>query len=180
MKIDVSKLELPEQTTPEFGDDEVGKIAAYCYKNWSGACLDKRLTNESRWANREIGGARKKTQAAWEKMLTRLRADPNMLSILNNAGLVESLNQATELIAEGYEPIPDSGGKPAEPHLVLAIWAADEFFPDWKKNPAAKINEALIRAGIIDADKIESIRVTLQRQKGSAEEPDWQELLRKL
>jgi len=180
--IDLSKLNLqvsaPE--SPDFGTDEIGRIAAFCYEHRKEAALDKYIVDTTRRSNREIGGARKKTQAAWGKMLDKLRADPNMISILHDAGLLDALNQATRLVAEGYEPIPDSGGKAAQPHLVLAAWAADEFFPDWSRNPAATINEALMRAGIIKSDKTQSVRVTLQNKKASEKQTDWQALLRKM
>jgi len=179
-KVDLSKLKLPKPVQPEFGDDEVGKIAAFIFKSRRSACIEPYLKASGRRHNREIGGARKKTQAAWAKMVDRLRDDPNMISILDNAGLLDAINEASALVSEPYEPYTDTGGKIPKPHLILALWAADEFFPDWRNNPAAIINEALIRAGITKSDKTESVRVTLQNHKSSEKRMDWQDLLRKM
>jgi hypothetical protein len=163
---DISKIKPPPP--PDFGNDVVGRIATYMHDNQSTAKFDKSILKSIRRTNKEIGSARKKTQKAWEKMMTSLKDDPNLIGILEERNLIAPLLEVSEIIGGGFERIPDDGSPAFEPHILLAFWAADEFYPGWESDPsrtlARTINEALQRAGFGGGDKTESIRSSLIRE----------------
>ena len=163
---DISKIKPPPP--PDFGDDVVGRIAAHMYAKRSTAQFNQSILKSIRRSNREIGSARKKTQKAWDKMVSILVADRNLLGILDKRNLFAPLQEVAEIIAEGYERIPDDGSPAFKPHIVVAFWAADEFFPGWESDPsrtlARTMNDALQRAGFDVGDKTESIRGSLIRE----------------
>jgi hypothetical protein len=165
---DISKIKPPPP--PDFGDDIVGRIATYLHDHQSTAKFEKSILKSIRRSNKEIGSARKKTQKAWYKMVTSLKDDPNLIGILEERNLIAPLQEISEIIVEGYERIPDDGSPAFEPHVLSAIWAADEFFPDWELGPSRKLartlNDALQRAGFDGGDKTESIRISLIRESG--------------
>ena len=153
---------------PDFGNDFVGQIAAYMYDRRKTANFDRSILKSIRRTNKEIGSARKKTQKAWNKMVSNLITDRNLLGILEDKNLIEPLQEVSNIIAEGHERIPDDGSPAFEPHVLSAIWAADEFSPDWESGPSRKLartlNDALQRAGFDGGDKTESIRVALIKE----------------
>jgi hypothetical protein len=163
---DLSKFKPPPP--PDFGNDDVGRIATYIHDNQSTAKFAKSILKSIRRNNKNIGSARKKTQKAWYKMVTSLKDDPNLIGILEERNLIAPLLEVSEIIVEGYEKIPDDGSPAFEPHILSAIFAADKFFPDWESSPsrtlARTLNDALQRAGFDGGDKTESIRVALIKE----------------
>lgn len=163
---DISKIKPPPP--PDFGDDVVGRIAAHMYAKRSTAQFNQSILKSIRRSNREIGNARKKTQKAWYKLVTSLKDDPNLIGILEERNLIAPLLEVSEIIVEGFERIPDDGSPAFEPHVLSAIWAADELFPDWESGPsrtlARRLNDGLQRAGFDGGDKTESIRVALIKE----------------
>ncbi len=163
---DISKIKPPPP--PDFGNDVVGRIATYMHDNQSTAKIAKSILESIRRNNKNIGSARKKTQKAWYKMVTSLKDDPNLIGILEERNLIAPLLEVSEIIVEGYEKIPDDGSPAFEPHILSAIFAADEFFPGWESDPsrtlARTMNDALQRAGFDGGDKTESIRVALIKE----------------
>jgi hypothetical protein len=163
---DLSKIKRPPP--PDFGNDDVGRIATYMYANRKAAQFHQSILNSIRRTNKEIGNARKKTQKAWEKMVPSLIADRNLLDILRSKNLIEPFLEITEIIVEGHKRIPDDGSPAFEPHILSAICAADELFPGWESDPsrtlARTLNDGLQRAGFDGGDKTESIRVALIKE----------------
>lgn len=166
VRIDLAKIKPPP--IPDFGNDDVGRIAAYMYDRRKTAGFERSMLKRIRRSNKEIGSARMKTQKAWDKMVSAVINDHNLLGILEKKDLLAPLNEVSEIIKKGYERIPDDGSPAFEPHILSAIWAADEFFPDWESDPsrdkARTLNDALQRAGFDGGDKTESIRGSLIRE----------------
>jgi hypothetical protein len=178
---DLSKIKPPPP--PDFGNDDVGRIATYMYANRKIAQFHRSILNSIRRTNKEIGSARKKTQKAWDKMVSTLITDRNLLGVLEAENLLTPLQEVSEIIAEGHKRIPDDGSPAFEPHVLSAIWAADELFPGWESDPsrtlARTMNDALQRAGFDGDDKTESIRVALintskiRKSESKADDLNW-------
>jgi len=165
--MDISKIKPPPP--PNFGDDNVGRIATYMHANRMIAGTDRSVLKSIRRSNREIGSARKKTQKAWDKMVPSLIADRSLLRVLKDKNLLSPLQEVAEIIAEGHARIPDDGTPAFEPHTLVAIWAADIFFPGWESSPptelARTMNDALQRTGFDGGDKTGSIRSSLNQER---------------
>jgi hypothetical protein len=161
---DLARLKAKGPETPDFGDDLEGQIALFVYQKRDVAQYAADWTTSAREQAQKGKAARPRAQDAWKRLMAALEDDPELGWLLQNKGLWPALKEAGRLIEKPaeYHSVGVEGGRQPAPHTLLALWAVDEFFPQWEKNPAPIINAALTRAGIIDTDKTRSIRVTLQ------------------
>lgn len=164
--MDLANLKLPEVERPDFSDDLTGQIAEYLFDHADAASSDRRMHRMFRRTSRDIREARQKTHRAWARAISKLRADQNMVSILEGEGLLEPLNKIIKCISQDYEPMPDKGGSLPTVPLTMARMAADKFFPDrFGMVEAATINAALQQAGFITEDMTDTIRTTVLKER---------------
>ena len=92
---DISKITVP---APDFGTDEVGRIALFMHWKRRTAEVAHTWESDPRKQAKEGRAARKKAQTAYKKLVAAIDFDPELAFELEDAGLLDPIESAKPII----------------------------------------------------------------------------------